>query len=260
MTAGTIKKKTLISPSRDGRPSPIIAALVSFLALLSISLLSCAHQPVQGNRSIKDKIIDAYGGRERIANVRSVASEGWITSFMRGDVGIYRLALRRDRRLFVDMLYGQSTERRLLDGTRGFQGRNSGISEVFGPHYRALQDLYNELTVPFGLTDDTLAVTELRRSTYNGAEVGVIRIGDRAGNDIGAYVSTRDHLIVKCMSIFENGLDFINMSTEFSDFRRVGGVLFPFHMTNYAGGALISEVTITAYLLNEPIDDAFFKP
>jgi hypothetical protein len=52
----------------------------------------------------------------------------------------------------------------------------------------------------------------------------------------------------------------MNLSTEFSDFRSVGGILFPFRIVNNIGGQLISDITITAYLLNEPIADSFFKP
>jgi hypothetical protein len=223
-------------------------------------MISCVHRPIKESGSIADKIIEAYGGRERLAKVVSVAAEGRITTLMRDEAGIYRQALRKDQKLFIEVLNGRSTERRILDSTRGFQGADGRVEEVFGPRYHAMVDQFNELNLPFGLIDNTFSITELRKVNLQGADVRGLRLLDRAGNEIVVYVSTADHLIVKCMSTFENGLDSMNLSTEFSDFRSVGGILFPFRIVNHIGGQLISDITITAYLLNEPIADTFFKP
>jgi hypothetical protein len=179
---------------------------------------------------------------------------------MRGEAGIYRRALRRDRRLFVYVRYGRSAERSLLDSTRGFQATDGNVEEVIGPRYHALVDQYNELDLPFGLLDSTFTITEISRGTLKGTAVRILRLLDRAGNEIDIYVRTKDYLIIKCVSIFEHGLHSMILSTEFSDFRRVEGILFPFRMVKYAGGDIIGEITISAYLLNAPIADAFFKP
>jgi hypothetical protein len=189
----------------------------------------------------------------------SVAAEGQIRSLIRGEAGIYRRAVRRDRRLFVNVLYGRSTERWLLDNTRGFRDTNGHIEEVFGPRYHAIVDQYNELNLPFGLLDNTFTTTEVGRATSNGTEVRILRLADRAGNQIDAYVSTDNYLIIQCTSTFENGLNSMNLNSEFSDFRRVKGILFPFRIINYVQGN-IDEINIRAYLLNAPIADAQFKP
>ena len=121
-------------------------------------------------------------------------------------------------------------------------------------------DQYNELNLPFGLLDNTFTITELGRTTLKGTEVRILLLVDRAGNQIDAYVSTEDYLIIKCTSMFENGLQSMNLSAEFSDFRRVEGILFPFRIINYIRGDIINEITIRAYLLNAPIAEAQFKP
>jgi hypothetical protein len=255
MTSGPMKGKT--NGCRSGR---VHVAYVSLIAAILVTLISCAHQPIQEDGSITDKIIAAYGGRERIANVMSVAAEGRIRASMRSEAGIYRRALRRDRRLFVNVLYGRSTERWLLDSTRGFRDTNGDVEEVFGHRYHAIVDQYNELNLPFGLLDNTFTITELGRAALRGTEVSILQLVDRAGNRIDAYVSTEDYLIIKCTSTFENGLQSLNLSSEFSDFRRVEGILFPFRIINYVQGDIINEITIRAYLLNAPIDDVQFKP
>jgi hypothetical protein len=137
---------------------------------------------------------------------------------------------------------------------------DGNVEEVFGPRYHAMVDQYNELDLPFGLLDNTFTITELGRTTLKGTEVRILRLVDHAGNRIDAYVSTEDYLIKKCTSTFENGLHSMNLRAEFSDFRRVEGILFPFRIINYIGEDIINEITIRAYLLNAPIADAFFKP
>jgi hypothetical protein len=255
-----MKGKTIIIPPQGCRSARIYVTYVSLFAVLLVTLISCAHQPIQEGGSITDKIIAAYGGRERIAKVMSVAAEGRIRALMRGEAGIYRSALRRDRRLFVNVLYGRSTERWLLDSTRGFRDTDGNVEEVFGPRYHAMVDQYNELNLPFGLLDNTFTITELGRPTLKGTEIRILQLVDRAGNQIDAYVSTEDYLIIKCTSTFDNGLQSMNLRAEFSDFRRVEGILFPFRIINYVQGDIINEITIRAYLLNAPIADAFFKP
>jgi hypothetical protein len=260
MASGSMKEKTVIIPPQVHRLARIKVMYLSLCALLFVSLISCVHQPMQEGGSITDKIFEAYGGRDRIANVMSVAAEGRISSLMRGEAGIYRRALRRDRRLFVAVLYSQSTERSLLDSSRGFQATDGNLEEVFGPRYHALVDQYNELDLPFGLLDNTFTITETGRGTLKGTAVHILRLLDRAGNEIYIYVRTEDYLIIKCISTFEQGLHSMILSTEFSDFRRVEGILFPFRMVKYLGGDITGEITIRAYLLNAPIADAFFKP
>lgn len=260
MTSEPMKGKTIICPPQGCRSTRMHVTYTSLFVVLLLTLISCAHQPVQKDGSITDKIIAAYGGRERIAKVMSVAAEGRIRALMRGEAGIYRRALRRDRRLFVNVLYGRSTDRWLLDGTRGFRDTDGNVEEVFGPRYHAMVDQYNELDLPFGLLDNTFAITELGMATKKWAEVRILRLVDHAGNQIEAYVRTEDYLIIKCTSTFENGLQSLNLRSEFSDFRRVEGILFPFRIINYIRGNIINEITIRAYLLNAPIADAFFKP
>jgi hypothetical protein len=259
MTSVPMNGETSISPPQGCRSRKYFTYGV-LSAVLLVTLISCAHQPIQERGSITDKIIAAYGGRERIAKVMSVAAEGRIRALMRGEAGIYRRALRRDRRLFINVLYGQSTQRWLLDSTRSFLDTDGNVEEVFGPRYHAMVDQYNELNLPFGLLDNTFTIIELGRATQKGADVRILRLVDRAGNQIDAYVRTGDYLIIKCTSTFENGLQSLNLRVEFSDFRRVEGILFPFRIVNYVRGDILNEITIRAYLLNAPIADAQFKP
>jgi hypothetical protein len=233
---------------------------LSILILLIISLASCAHQPLRNTGTISDKIIEAYGGRERLAKVVAVSAEGRITALMRGDEGTYSRTYRRDGNLYVDITYQRSTERRLLRGSKGFRGSGGQLEEVSGPRYLAMVYQYNELSLPYGLLDNSFTISGQRKDTLNNADVLVLKCTDRAGQEMDVFVSADDHRIVKTVGTFAIGERSTSLSSEFSDFRFVDGVLFPFRIVNYAGGNRISEIVITRYAVNPAIDDSLFAP
>jgi len=230
------------------------------LVILFVPLFSCMDHPLQNNGSLTEKIIEAYGGRERLAKVVSVSAEGWITALMRGDEGIYKRTFRRDGRLSVDINYTHSTEKRILSGSIGFRGNGGKVEEVSGPRYLAMVYQYNELNLPYGLLDKSFTVNELRRETLNGADVRVLLCTDRAGNEMQVFVNAESYRIVKTLATFYMGNQETSLSAEFSDFRIVDGIFFPFRIVNYAGGSKISETIITRYLINPPTNDSLFTP
>ena len=74
------------------------------------------------------------------------------------------------------------------------------------------------------------------------------------------YVDAQNSLIVKVTAYFTEGNKKIDLSSEFSDFKKVGGSVFPFTITNYAGGMKIAQTVIEKYSLNPDISDSFFAP
>lgn len=230
------------------------------LGVLLFPLVSCSLHASPQAGDLRDKIFDAYGGRERLSQISSIAAEGSITALVRGDHGVYRRALRRDGKLFVDILYARSRETRILNGGRVFRGVDGKMEEVSGPGYLAMVYQYNELSMPFALLDDSFAVRELGRESPAHATVRVLRCTDRAGNSMDVFVNEATYRIVKTLGSFSMGEGSTNLSAEFSDFRFFEGVLVPFRIVNYAGGTRISETIIDGYLFNALISDEMFDP
>ena len=234
--------------------------LVLAVATTMIAFSAAPSRSAGVSGLIADRIIEAYGGKERLAAVRSVAAEGRITALMRGDEGVYRRTLRRDGSLVVDIVYRRSSERRLLINGKGYRGTGGPLEEVSGPRLQAMLYQYNELDLPYGLIDDAFSVTELRGDTVDQETVRVLRCTDRKGNQMDVFVSAESCRIVKCEGSFVVGNESTSLSAAFDDFRTVDGVLLPFRIVNYAGGRKISVTTIDRYQINPAIDDALFRP
>jgi hypothetical protein len=227
------------------------------LGALLVPLASCSlHTPPQAD-DLRDKMFNAYGGRERLAQIHSIAAEGSITALVRGDSGVYHRALRRDGKLLVDIQYTKSRETRILNGTQAIRGVDGKVEQASGPGYLAMVYQYNELSLPFALLDDSFAVKDLGRESRDGA-VRLLRCTDRAGNSMNVYVDEVTYRIVKTLGLFSVNGKTTSLSSEFGEFRFFEGVLVPFRIVNYAGETRISETIIEDYIFNAPLTDAMF--
>jgi len=73
-------------------------------------------------------------------------------------------------------------------------------------------------------------------------------------------VSVENYRIIKSRGTFAMGNQSTSLSSEYQDFRTVDGILFPFRIDNYADGYKISEIIISRYMVNPPINDSLFAP
>ncbi len=246
-------------------PGPIRTAFSKskpfFLLLLSVcAALSLAHSSPAEEKIAVAEIVRAYGGREALSRVTSLRAEGEISAFMPEDRGPYVYVLKRSRKLLVDIRYSKGSEKRILDGDKGYSGTNQEVSSVSGAAYRAMVYQYDQLDLPYGLLDGALKVASAKKGRFRGRAVVVLKLRDRSGNEIEAAVDDKTHLIVKTSGSIAVGGAKAVLSSEFSDFRKTGGIVLPFTIVNYADGFKISETKIARYTVNPDITDSVFSP
>jgi len=232
-----------------------LKSIVILLLLFSIAYAENNHD----ENDIVSKIIDAYGGKDNLAKVISIAAEGHINNFFSNDEGTYFRYIKRDRKLYVNIKYSRTEEKRILNGDKGYRGSDGKVSEVKGPPYDAMVYQYNQLDLPYGfIIDNTFKVTYLRKDALNGIDVKVLKVSDKYGHDIEVYVSARAFFILKVVGSFGKGDNAMSLGAEFSDFNKVNGVLLPFKITNYADSTKISETKITKYTINPSVDESAY--
>ena len=225
--------------------------------------LSAEETAVETQRitSIIDKVIDAYGGKEVVEGIHSLYAKGKIEAFMLRDQGTYELYFKRERKLRVETKYKRSFEVRVLNGDRGYRGSGTlPLEEVYGPRFFSMVYHYKHLNIIHDLAKGVYQIRSAGESLLGGSKAEVFTLNDKEGAIMDIYVDAKNSLIVKVAAHFTEGNKKIDLSAEFSDFKKVGGSVFPFTITNYAGGLKIAQTVIEKYSLNPDISDSFFAP
>jgi hypothetical protein len=223
-----------------------------------------AEEPSDDTRSINptiEKVIAAYGGKDVIEGIHSLYAKGNIEAFMRNDRGMYELYFKRGKKLRVATKYGHSSEVRILNGDRGFRSADTlPPEEVFGPRFVSMVYQYKHLNILHDLIHGEYRIRSAGRSVVHGSDADVFRLNDKEGAVMDVFVDTHTFFIVKVIAYFSAEHKQIDLSVEFSDFRKVEDSVLPFRITNYAGGLKVAETVIEKYSLNPEIADSFFVP
>ena len=182
-------------------------------------MVSSGHAEPGNNQreTLISGIINAYGGKEKLAKVLSISAEGRIKKNFPDDEGTYYRCMQRGRKLFVDIKYTKSSEQRILDGGKGYRGNNGRLEEVKGPPYDAMVYQYNQLDLPFGLIDGSLKVIDFHQDTLNGLKVEVLGLKDKEGHEIEAYVNIKDYRILKIIGYFTIGQHKTSLAADFDE-------------------------------------------
>ena len=239
-------------------------ALAFFIFLAAWPDGLCAEEPTSESgrvAAIMHKVIDVYGGKEAVEGVHSLHAKGKIEAFMLHDQGTYELYFKRGRKLRVETKYSQSSELRLLNENRGYRSTDKlPLEEVYGPRYLSMVYQCKHLNILHDLLSGTYEIRSTGQSIISGKKVEVFRLNDKEGAVMDVFIDTQTAFIRKVTAYFSSGQKQIDLSAEFSDFEKVGDTLFPFRITNYAGGLKVAETVIEKYTLNPEIQDSLFAP
>jgi len=240
----------------------ILALLLAMQAALPRPCFPSEQLQSQQVKKIISGVVKAYGGDAALGKVRTVVVRGTIRGFVKGDQGSYQRYYERPRKLRVETVYDRSAETRVLNGERGWRGSNGApLTEVKGPPFLAMAYQYKYLDLPLGLLDHPYRISYGGKETLGGTEVDVLLLSDPEGPPMRVYIDSRTRIIRRVAGEFVMGeMGGAELAVEFSDYRPVDGVLFPFKMVNYAGGTTIAETVVSEVGVNPKLDEELFKP
>jgi hypothetical protein len=208
-----------------------------------------------------DKIIGAYGGRDIIEKTGAVYASGEINAILLNDHGTYERYMKRDRKLMVETKYQRSSEHRILNGKKGYRGTHSiPLTEVADHRFLAMLYQYKYLDLPYGLLKNAYEISYKGKDKVDGIEVEVLGLTDSEGPSMEISVDTTNFMVLKVSGYFTIGTNKTDLTAVFSDFRKEGGMTFPYRLVNYGGGVKIGETVIKEYRVNPVIDDKIFEP
>ncbi len=241
----------------------IYYVLLFFFLVAAPWRLDAAEPSVETARitALINKVIGAYGGRAAIEGINSLHMTGEIEAIMMHDRGSYELYFKRGRKLRVETKYQRSFELRILNRDRGYRRTDTlPLEEVYGPRFLAMVYQYKHMNLLHDLIAGVYQIRSTGRSAVAGEDVEVFRLNDKEDAVMDVYVDPKTFFIVKVTAFFSAENKQIDLSAEFSDFRKVGDVVFPFRITNYAGGVKVARTVIEKYSLNPDMADSLFVP
>ena len=207
-------------------------------------------------------MLKAYGGAEAVRKVVSVTAKGRIVEPLNGNEGSYARFLERHGKLLIEIMPERGGEIRVLNGDRGWQGGRDGFILASPLQLQSMRYQYSYLDLPMKLSDKDLTISCGGTQLHNGRKVFLLMIDLKNVPRLNILVDAKTFLIVRVAASFAMGMgsSTSELSTEYSDYRVVGGVLFPFRLINSAGAMKLSEIVLDEIAVNRKISANLFTP
>jgi hypothetical protein len=204
------------------------------------ALVFAASAHAQSLDDVVSNVMKEYGGTPAWQKVTSLRETGTVVPMMRkGDGKVIRFWQKPDKLRF-DVTYPTDHEVRVVDGDKGT--RND--KEVTGPSLDAMKLQAARLALPLLLVERRATVHDL--GTKDG--IRTIEIPLPGSLTLTVTIDQKTWHILR--SSGKTGeLEFV---VDYSDFRRVDGLLFPFAEAGMAQGTPTANTKLDAIEINAP--------
>jgi len=228
----------------------IIRVFIPYL-LLTVLPLHAASNDTENTESMVEKIIQAYGGPVSVAGVKVVKHTGTIKSYRLNKTGALERLFASPDQLRVDIKYpGGPHEQRITTAEGAW--RDGRLAPV--PMQTAMKLQTARFRLPLLLTEYALKVVA---EDDNRVHLG-LNLSETTSLEV--FVDKHNWRIVQSLGRMQMGGMNLEFITDYSDFRRVSGVLFAHREELRAMGRPTGVATIERIEVNTGITPADFKP
>ncbi|HZZ85865.1 MAG TPA: hypothetical protein VFE30_15125 [Anaeromyxobacteraceae bacterium] len=234
-----------------------VTALAAALALLVAAAPARAADDLS---HLLRRSVEVYGGAKALAKVGAVKQTGRVTAVMRGNAeGRLVRLYAAPRNLRVDIAYPDGNgESRVLQGERGWrQGQPAQGMQLAAMVLQAAR-----LELPRVFFQDPEKVADAGVVERNGKKLRAVAVDLGGGLALSAEIDPETGYILHTSGggPIAGGMR-IAFETDYSDFRKVNGILFAFHEDNFANGVHTGETFLDKVeLLRAPPPAHTFKP
>lgn len=222
-----------------------VLALVVFLALP-------AKAWADEVSALVDRVVATYGGRPKLAAIRTLHETGVILSLRTGQTGTVERWFASPDRLRLDTRYPNGdTESRILDKSVAY--KNGAPAQ--GPLVSATKLQAARFRLPLLLTEQS---TKLTGITPEGWKMLTVDLGE--GMVVEAQIDAEKGLIRRSRGLLSMGGQVMEFVTDYDDFRKVDGVLVAHREGHAAMGMTTGESRLDKVEINSALSDEVFKP
>ncbi len=233
------------------------------LLCLALAGPTCEVLQAQTVDALIARHIEARGGMERLEAVKTLSMSGRAIA-KPGQEALITREVRPPGRIRTEFTHQGVTAIFACDGSRCWYVNPMSGSfdlELMSP---ADTSLAIEQANVLGLTDWKAKghrIELLGTETIDGREAYKLQVSLSGGGVRTDYLDTESALLVRRETTRSLGERTIEVETSFSDFRPVGGIVFPHSIRTSAKGALFESLTVIVEKIeiNVPLDDARFE-
>lgn len=199
-----------------------------------------------------------YGGERARVRLGRVKVTGTIRSKLHpGQVGEETRLFSRSARLRVEVTFpGSAPEVRVLEGVRAFRyGQPAAV-----PVALALELQAARLDLPALLEEWASRVEDMGTVEYEGENLRVLGLELAPGIRIEAGLEPSSARIVYTRGVARNGPSQLEVFTVYRDFRRVEGVLFPFHEEGWTSTESTGDLDLAKVEFLDEVPESAFAP
>ena len=245
---------------------PPLRSLLCPAALLALALAASLALPSPGLAAgapvtpLVARVLAAYGGRAALEQARVVRQEGTVTSLMHPGTGRIVRLVQRPASLRVEIAYPDAPpEVRVLHGGHGDR---DGVEVTGTPAHAAMVLQAARLSLPLALAEPGAKVADRGELTRDGRKVHALALALPGGLELVAEIDPQSGRILRSAGAMPapGAGGRIEFATVYSQFKRVGGVLFAFHEENWAAGQHTADTAFERVVLNPKLTPADFAP
>jgi hypothetical protein len=238
---------------------------IVLFVLFIMALVFAQFANAQSVDEIINQYIIARGGKEKLNSIHSVYFEG-TRKMMENEVPVK--VTKVDGKLNrVDFEVGGNPGYIIVTPDKGWTYipmRSDKLDVIPEARLKTMQD---QLDIPGPLVNYAAkgyqAVLK-GKDTVNGKEAYKIQLTNPAGKDVTYYIDTKTNLLIQTRQMGESGRnaggDAKEIITNFSDYKEVGGVLFPQTIVTEGGGMGGGSMSFDKIEVNIPVDESLYKP
>jgi len=205
--------------------------------------------------SIIERWIDVQGGREKLESIKDVQTT------LKGQVQGFEVTLTLSRK--IPNLLHQELDAVVVKQTTSFNGEvgkqitNGQESLIEG---KQLDELKLQSTMNLFLHYDELGITPTLKGikTINGKDAYEIELLLPSGKKWFNYYDVESGFKIREITTVESPQGSFDQTIDMSDYREVGGVLFPHKLSQQLGPQSI-ELEVAEIKVNQDLSDGFFN-
>lgn len=213
---------------------------LAITAALAIALVTSPDASAQSLDVVVGSVMKEYGGTAAWQKVATIRETGKVVPAMRKGDGAATRFWQRPDKLRIEILYPTEREVRVVDGDHGT--RND--KDVSGPSLDAMKLQAARLALPLLLVEKRASLRDAgMRDGFRAIEIPL-----SASLTVIVDIDPNSWHVVRSTGKTA-GLEF---SVDYSDFRRVDGLLFAFAEGGMAQGMPTAKTTLDTIVINGP--------